>query len=185
MRVFTSVFRNSSVCWAMLMGMGLVIATGLGSRAAGLVAQEPDEAPPKVVTVEPLKEFSITVSTNPSTGYTTGLAHLPEGVFLLRTEIAKPAKKAPPGAPVNQVFHFFHRYASPPEDAPEIIFGSFQQWDLEETYREEKYVLSIKEAPATPKGPEAPERPAAPGIPKAAPGKPKAAPDRTPPRDPS
>ena len=125
----------------------MLLLGGLSHSSAG----EDAPPPPTPVPVKPQAEFSITVSDNPSTGYSVGLAHVSEGVFLLRTEPQKLPPNAPPGAAGGRTFHFFHWHHERPEQAPEIVFARFQPFDLENSYREEKYVLDIRrKAPARP-----------------------------------
>ena len=105
-----------------------------------------DEAEPKStkVSVEPQAEFSITVSDNPSTGYTMALSYMSEGIFLIRTEDKKLPPNSPPGAAGGRTFKFYQWHSK--SEAPlEIIFSRFRPFDLENTYSEEKYVLEIKE----------------------------------------
>ncbi len=147
MGISTRQFVRSYSFWAVLLGLGLSVAAGVGFRNATLAQEADDEDPPKTVTVEPQKEFSIRVSNNPSTGYNVGLAYVSEGIFLLRTEPVVVPRNAPPGAPSDLIFHFFHWHPTQPDEPLEIAFGRFKQSDLQGTYKEEKYVLQVQPAP--------------------------------------
>jgi predicted secreted protein len=104
---------------------------------------------PQTVVVPPNAEFTITVSDNPTTGYTLALKSMSEGVFFLFTDALQSPARPIPGAGSSRTFHFYNSLAAGAGEA-EVVFARFQRFNFQDSYVEERYTLDIRERSADP-----------------------------------
>ena len=80
--------------------------------------------------------FEVSVSDNPSTGYTVALQSASQGIFLVDVTTESPARPMP-GAPSRKVFRFFSTLR--PGSGGKIVFLRFQSFNFGNTVSRETY----------------------------------------------
>jgi hypothetical protein len=109
-----------------------------------------DEEDLRSVPAAPRAEFTITITDNPSTGYTVALKSMSEGIFLLSTEPVRPPAQPRPGAASTRTFRFYNSLDIGGGDPPLVTFARFRVFDFANSYVEESYAVDISAAAAEP-----------------------------------